>query len=89
MLKSIAGAALFSSKAKRQSQIDHLRVQLITDRQNPQLWETLGFHLAMNKEDYRESIAALFQAEAIYRDRGDEIKANELAKQLALFNSKR
>ncbi len=86
MLKSLGGT-LFSSKAKRQSQIENLQAKLITDRENPQLWETLGFHLAINKQE-RESIEALFKAEAIYRDRGDEVRANELADKLASFQSK-
>jgi hypothetical protein len=87
MLKSLA-VTLFSPKAKRQSQIDRLKEQLITDRENPQLWEELGLYLAMNKEHYRDSMEALFQAEIIYRDRGDEVKANEVARQLALFKNK-
>ncbi|MFM2304980.1 MAG: hypothetical protein RLZZ135_2392 [Cyanobacteriota bacterium] len=87
MLKSLA-VTLFSPKAKRQSQIDRLKEQLITDRENPQLWEELGLYLAMNQEHYRDSMEALFQAEIIYRDRGDEVKANEVARQLALFKNK-
>ena len=87
MLKSLA-VTLFSPKVKRQSQIDRLKQQLTTDRGNPQLWEKLGLYLAMNKEHYRDSMEALFQAEIIYRDRGDEVKANEVARQLALFKNK-
>jgi hypothetical protein len=86
MLKSLGGT-LFNSRAKRQSKIENLQEKLIIDRENPQLWETLGLHLAMNKQG-RESIEALFKAEAIYRDRGDEVRANELANKLALFQSK-
>jgi uncharacterized protein HemY len=86
MLKSL-GCVLFSSKAKRQSQIENLQEKLIADRENPQLWETLGLHLAINKQD-RESMEALFKAEAIYRDRDDEVRANELADKLASFQSK-
>jgi hypothetical protein len=87
MLKSLM-VTLFSSKAKRQCQIDRLKEQLITNRENPQLWEKLGLYLAMNREHCRDSMEALFQAEIIYRDRGDEVKANELARQLALFKNK-
>ncbi len=87
MLKSL-GSGLFSSKEKRQSDIENIKEKLITDRQNAQLWETLSFQLAMSKEHYRESIAALSQAEAIYRDRGDTVKADDLATKISLFSAK-
>jgi hypothetical protein len=83
-----AMSVLFGSREHRQSEIDNLQEKLITDRENPQLWEALSLQLAMNKEKYRESIEALSHAESIYRDRGDETKANELAKKIALFKAK-
>jgi hypothetical protein len=87
MVKTVAGG-LFSSKEKRQSDIENIKEKLITDRDNAQLWETLSFHLAMSKEHYRESIEALSHAEAIYRDRGDLVKADDLATKIALFSAK-
>jgi hypothetical protein len=87
MLKSLGGA-LFSSKEKRLSDIENTKEKLITDRENAQLWETLSFHLAMSKEHYRESIDALSRAEAIYRERGDITKADDLARKISLFQAK-
>ncbi len=87
MLKSL-GSGLFSSKEKRQSDIENIKERLITDRENPQLWETLSLHLAMSKEHYRESIDALNRAEAIYRERGDITKADDLARKISLFQAK-
>jgi hypothetical protein len=87
MLKSVGGA-LFSSKEQRQTDIENIQEKLITDRDNAELWEILSFHLAMSKESYRASIEALNQAEAIYRDRGDISKADELAKKISLFEAK-
>jgi hypothetical protein len=87
MIKSASGA-LFSSKEKRQTDIENIQEKLITDREDAQLWETLSFHLAMSRDSYRASIEALSQAEAIYRDRGDIIKADELAKKISLFEAK-
>jgi hypothetical protein len=86
-LKSLAGG-LFSSKGKRKSKIDRIKAELTTDRDNPQLWESLAVHCAMNREYYRESIDALSRAEAIYRDRGDSLKADELVRAIASFKSK-
>jgi hypothetical protein len=87
MLKSLAGG-LFSSKGKRKSKIDRIKAELTTDRENPQLWENLALHCAMNREYYCEGIDALSRAEAIYRDRGDFLKADELAQTIASFKSK-
>ncbi len=87
LIKSV-GSVLFSPTEKRQSEIENIREKLITDRDNPQLWETLSWHLAMNKEHYRESIEALSQAEALYRDRGDNVMADELAQKISLFQAK-
>jgi hypothetical protein len=87
MLKSVGGA-LFSSKAKRQSDIENLQERLITERENPQLWENLSLLLAMSRESYRESIEALSQAEALYRERGDTELADDLARKISLFQAK-
>jgi hypothetical protein len=82
------GGALFSARAQRQSDIENIKEKLITDRKNLQLWETLSLHLAMSREHYHESIEALSRAEVLYRDRGDTIKADDLAKKISLFQAK-
>jgi hypothetical protein len=87
MLKLLAGG-LFSSKEKRQSEIENIKEKLITERDNARLWEQLSWHLAMHKEHYRESIEALSHAETIYRDRGNIVKADDLATKIALFEAK-
>jgi hypothetical protein len=86
-LKS-AFSLIFSSKEHRQTQINDIRSKIATDRENPHLWEKLSLYLATSQEHRFESIQALRQAEKIYRDRGDETKANELAKKLAEFKGK-
>jgi hypothetical protein len=87
IIKSV-GSALFSSKQKRRSVIENIQEKLITDRENAQLWEILSYHLAMSKEGNHQSISALSRAEAIYRERGDIIKADELAEKISLFARK-
>ncbi len=87
MLKLLAGG-VFSSKEKRQFEIENIKEKLITERDNARLWEQLSWYLAMHKEHYHESIEALTQAEAIYRDQGNIVKADDLAMKIALFSAK-
>lgn len=42
----------------------------------------------MSKEHTQKSIEALSQAEVIYDNRGDEVRADKLARRIVLFKAK-
>jgi hypothetical protein len=86
-LKQIAKLT-FASKASKSAELESLRAQTITDREDPQVWEQFALALSVqNHTPKAEIIRAYQQAEALYLAQGNIPNADTIAHTLRLLGA--